>query len=55
MDLVAHCGRHLSGTFLWALSLTDIASGWTECEALPAVITSVRRSCPDKRSTLPSG
>ncbi|EEH5174658.1 hypothetical protein ACLH9T_005026, partial [Salmonella enterica] len=25
MDLVAHCGRHLSGTFLWTLSLTDIA------------------------------
>ena len=36
MDLVAHSGRHLSGTFLWALSLTDIASGWTECVALPA-------------------
>ncbi|EOG3065190.1 ISNCY family transposase, partial [Salmonella enterica] len=36
MDLVAHCGRHLSGTFLWTLSLTDIASGWTECVALPA-------------------
>ncbi|WP_329907519.1 transposase family protein [Serratia quinivorans] len=35
-DLVAHCGRHLSGTFLWTLSLTDIASGWTECVALPA-------------------
>ncbi|HAK0381653.1 TPA: hypothetical protein H1O82_004362 [Salmonella enterica] len=36
MDLVAHCGRHLSGTFLWTLSLTDIASGWTECVALSA-------------------
>ncbi|EEP0997973.1 hypothetical protein HAY25_005083 [Salmonella enterica] len=36
MDLVAHCGRHLSGTFLWTLSLTDIAGGWTECVALPA-------------------
>ncbi|EBP0843401.1 hypothetical protein NW381_001393 [Salmonella enterica] len=36
MDLVAHCGRHLSGTFLWTLSLTDIASGWTECVALRA-------------------
>lgn len=33
---MAHCGRHLSGTFLWTLSLTDIASGWTECVALPA-------------------
>ncbi|WP_124320879.1 hypothetical protein [Pseudomonas chlororaphis] len=36
MDLVTHCGRHLSGTFLWTLSLADIASGWTECAALPA-------------------
>lgn len=33
-NLVAHCGRHLSGTFLGTLSLTDIASGWTECVAL---------------------
>ncbi|MFZ5274891.1 hypothetical protein [Enterobacter asburiae] len=36
MDLVAHCGRHISGTFLWTPSLTDIASGWTECVALLA-------------------
>ncbi|EAM1647165.1 hypothetical protein C6O39_14390 [Salmonella enterica] len=36
MDLVAHCGRHLSGTFLWTLSLTDIASEWTECVVLSA-------------------
>ena len=36
MELVAHCGRHLSDIFLWTLSLTDIASGWTECSALPA-------------------
>ncbi|EOC9367848.1 hypothetical protein ACJCHP_004558 [Enterobacter asburiae] len=36
MDLVVHCGRHLSGIFLWALSLTDTASEWTECVALPA-------------------
>ena len=33
---MAHCGQHLSGTFLWTLSLTDIASGWTEYVALPA-------------------
>lgn len=36
MDLVAHCGRHLSSTFLWMLSLTDIDSGSTECVALAA-------------------
>ena len=34
MDCVAHCGESLSGTFAWTLTLTDIASGWTECEAL---------------------
>lgn len=36
MDLVAHCGRHFSGILLWSLSLTDIASGWTEYVTLPA-------------------
>jgi hypothetical protein len=36
MDLVAHCGRHLSGAFLRTLFLADIASGWKECVALPA-------------------
>ena len=30
-DLVAHCGGTLSGSFVWSLVLTDIASGWTEC------------------------
>lgn len=34
IDCVAHCGSSLSGTFAWTLTLTDIASGWTECEAL---------------------
>ena len=33
-DLVAHCGRTLSGSFVWSLVLTDIASGWTECVPL---------------------
>src|SRR5258706_6614281 len=31
MDLVAHCGGHLEGSFLYTLTLTDIATGWTEC------------------------
>ncbi len=31
MDLVAHCGDHLDGTFLYTLTLTDLATGWTEC------------------------
>lgn len=34
VDCVAHCGDSLSGTFAWTLTLTDIATGWTECEAL---------------------
>jgi hypothetical protein len=31
MDLVAHCGKHLDGSFLYTLTLTDLATGWTEC------------------------
>jgi hypothetical protein len=34
IDLVAHCGDNLSGSFANTLVLTDIASGWTECVAL---------------------
>ena len=30
MDTVAHCGRSLSGGFLWTLNATDIQTGWTE-------------------------
>ena len=33
-DLVAHCGGRLSGSFVHTLTITDIASGWTECAAL---------------------
>ena len=35
MDLVLHCGAKLEGSFVYTLVLTDIASGWTECIALP--------------------
>ena len=31
MDLVAHCGENLGGSFLYTLTLTDLATGWTEC------------------------
>jgi len=31
MDLVAHCGEHLGGSFLYTLTLTDLSTGWTEC------------------------
>ncbi len=33
-DLVAHCGDTVSGSFAYTLTLTDIASGWSECAAL---------------------
>ncbi len=30
-DLVAHCGIDIEGGYLYTLTLTDIATGWTEC------------------------
>src|SRR5438876_3769446 len=33
-DLVAHCGTGIEGGYLFTLTLTDIATGWTECLAL---------------------
>ena len=35
MGLVVHCGTRAEGSFVHSLVLTDIASGWTECIALP--------------------
>jgi len=35
MDLVVHCGVRTQGSFVHTLVLTDVASGWTECIALP--------------------
>jgi hypothetical protein len=34
MDLVAHCGKSVVGSYVHSLVLTDIASGWTECAAM---------------------
>ena len=34
VDCVAHCGGSLSGQFAWTVNLTDIHTGWTECEAI---------------------
>lgn len=36
IDCVAHCGGSLTGSHVWTLTLTDIISGQTECEALLA-------------------
>ncbi len=54
VDLVAHCGGDASGSFVNTLTLTDIASGWTECVALVVreaalvveAITRLRASLP---------
>jgi hypothetical protein len=50
----AHCGGHIEGNFLYTLTLTDIATGWTEClpllfrspEAVQAALTQARRFFP---------
>jgi hypothetical protein len=34
IDLVAHCGERARGDFLYSLTLTDIETQWTECQAL---------------------
>jgi len=36
IDFVEHCGGVAEGTFVHSLVLTDVASGLTECVALPA-------------------
>lgn len=33
-DLVAHCGTNVSGSFLNTLTMTDVVTGWTECQAI---------------------
>jgi hypothetical protein len=33
-DTVAHCGTSMGGLFIWSLTLTDIATQWTECRAV---------------------
>ena len=35
VDMVVHCGARNEGSFVHTLVLTDVASGWTECIALP--------------------
>ena len=33
-DTVAHCGTNLTGDFVWSLTFTDIATGWTANRAV---------------------
>lgn len=54
MDLVAHCGDVAAGSYVHTLSLTDIASGWTEC--LPLLVREsslVVEAVDGLRSSLP--
>ena len=34
IDLVAHCGTSTAGHYLNTLTVTDVATGWTECAAV---------------------
>jgi hypothetical protein len=34
IDLVAHCGNTTEGSYLNTLTATDLATGWTECQAV---------------------
>ncbi len=48
-DLVAHCGGHPEGGCLYTLTLTDVATGWTECLPLlnrgrEAVLATLQRA-----------
>ena len=48
-DLVAHCGADIEGGYLYTLTLTDIATGWTECLPLlhrsqEAVVAALQRA-----------
>ena len=47
MDLVAHCGDNAAGQFIFTLTAVDVATGWTECLAIPnktqiAVFTAIK-------------
>jgi hypothetical protein len=49
VDVVAHCGTSVEGAFLSTLTLTDVATGWTECLPLrhrgqEAVIAALKRA-----------
>ena len=48
-DLVAHCGSTVEGSYLFTLTLTDIATGWTEClpllsKSADAVLAAIRQA-----------
>jgi hypothetical protein len=54
IDLVAHCGTTTAGHYLTTLTVTDVATGWTECRgvwgkgqaAVFAAVTAIRDRLP---------
>ena len=36
IDLVAHCGESMGGSFVYSLVATDVCTGWTEAVPLLA-------------------
>jgi hypothetical protein len=53
-DLVAHCGTSVHGVYLNTLTLTDVATGWTECLALlHHTQQHVQRGLEESRRLLP--
>ncbi len=49
-DLVAHCGTDIEGGYLYTLTLTDVATGWTECLPLlyrsqETVLAAFQKAC----------
>lgn len=54
IDLVAHCGDSTEGQYLNTLTATDIATGWTDCRALPnKTQQSVSAAIEELRQQLP--
>ena len=54
IDLVAHCGPSVEGVFLYTLTATDIATGWTECFGLAnRTHADVMAVMPELRQRLP--
>jgi len=54
IDLVAHCGLSTEGIYLNTFTATDIATGWTECLALPNMTqNAVSRAICKLRQNLP--
>jgi hypothetical protein len=54
IDLVAHCGSSVAGSYLNTLTATDIATTWTDFRALPnKTQTAVSKAIEEMRQELP--